>query len=1443
MINGILREKEKRIKEAMKIMGLKNIAFYLSWLITYFIIFTLTSILTTFVYTGTIMKNSSWLLVFLWHWEFCMAQMALGFLVTSFFSKAKAGNVFGFVVSFVLGWLEQISAQDGASRTSKIWTSLGPATSVSLGGQHILNFEAAGSGVTGETVGMELLNYKLAFHYIWMLVDFIIFLLLAAYLDQVLPSEFGVRKHPCFCIKRKKKIVRNRVDEEAIIEHKDNSNFEETDPSLKTQDKNNESIIVRNLKKVYPNGKLAVDGVSYNMYQGQIFALLGHNGAGKTSTINMITGLYPATSGTVSVFGMDIHDQLEDIRKVLGVCPQHDVLFDNLTVKEHLELFATFKGMDKNLIAPEIDKMISDLDLEDKRDYLAKNLSGGQKRKLSIGIAFIGGSKFILLDEPSSGMDTSARRRLWDMLKNYKHGKVVLLTTHYMDEADYLGDRIAIMGEGKIQCLGRPLFLKNKFGVGYSLTMVKKDINVPSEPIIDLVKGIIPECNVLSNVSAEVTFQLPLDTTSRFKTLFESLDSKLDELKVSSYGVSVTTLEEVFLNVSKITTPKNQVDKNSEVIQYQKELDDFDLQKERIRRNWELFKTHFTALALKRYHYFRRDKRGLLLELFLPVLMIIIGIALTKTTLIKEPHPVLITNRFFGHVNDVAYNVKYPYNTAVDTNFKDKFDAGDFIMTPKDVSTLAAFDEEIFKERDMDPWRKFSVFVKKLDTSSHSYSYHAFIDSRAQDAPPFAVNKINQAIIRLATNNPVTIKQYISPFANTKGIGTLENTLDSIPISFIFSIGMSFIPASVITFIVKERELNVKHQQIVSGVSLGAYWLSNYFVDIMKYMVPSILSSLVAKAMNAEGLVSGDRYGMVWLLFVFYGFSITSFVYLTSFLFKDYGAAQMATFIGNFAVGFIGALAIFILRVISPSTTGIAKALHWIFRLLPTFSLTYGFLNVSNVEVYARVEEYWVVKSIYDLDIAGADVLYLAVTSVFYFLCVFVVEALRNKKSLVELMNKDVASPEVERDGDVENEANKIARTTPKEYSVYVKEIRKVYHLPDKKHKVAVDKVSFGIVNGECFALLGVNGAGKTTTFKMLTGEILPTKGEIYINGYEVPNQMSEARKYIGYCPQFDALLENLTAKEHLELYAAVKGIPLEKRGLLIEKQLIELNLKQFENIPAGTYSGGNKRKLSVAIAMIGNPPIVFLDEPSNGMDPEARRFMWNVISRISTERKHSLVILTTHSMEEAEALATKIGIQVDGNLKCLGSAQHIKNRYGGGFELEIKLNLPTKDQIRQLIARSGSNPGDFINQKQVMDLIKLAELPETFCSQISEKGSGSAIYKELQEKTKVEIQMVAEWVLIEKSGKHLDDTLKADFNDVNLIEHFQSFYRYRIVSNISIGKIFGSLEEKKEGLNIMQYSVKQSSLEQIFNAFANNAVTLKKNEDSSTKRTQKADS
>jgi ATP-binding cassette, subfamily A (ABC1), member 3 len=153
-----------------------------------------------------------------------------------------------------------------------------------------------------------------------------------------------------------------------------------------------------------------------------------------------------------------------------------------------------------------------------------------------------------MLDEPTSGMDTTTRRRFWNMIKHYKKDRIIILTTHYMDEADVLGDRICIMAEGKVQCCGTSLFLKNRFGVGYNMKLLKTHRTRSSE-IEKYMNTKIPEAKLLQEVSSEITWQLPGAARSKFKSFFSSLDKDLSNLGLSSYGLSITTLEEVFLRI------------------------------------------------------------------------------------------------------------------------------------------------------------------------------------------------------------------------------------------------------------------------------------------------------------------------------------------------------------------------------------------------------------------------------------------------------------------------------------------------------------------------------------------------------------------------------------------------------------------------------------------------------------------------------------------------------------------------------------------------------------------------------------------------------------------------------------------------------------------------------------------------------------------------------
>lgn len=210
------------------------------------------------------------------------------------------------------------------------------------------------------------------------------------------------------------------------------------------------------------------------------------------------------------------------------------------------------------------------------------------------------------------------------------------------------------------------------------------------------------------------------------------------------------------------------------------------------------------------------------------------------------------------------------------------------------------------------------------------------------------------------------------------------------------------------------------------------------------------------------------------------------------------------------------------------------------------------------------------------------------------------------------------------------------------------------------------------LFRSECFGLLGVNGAGKTSTFKMLTGDVKISSGEAFVRGISLKTDMPDVHKIIGYCPQFDALIEDLTGRETLEMFALLRGVRRNEINALSIRLANELNFMKHIDKKVMEYSGGNKRKLSTAVALIGNPVVVYLDEPTTGMDPGAKRHLWNMVSKIRSSGKS--IVLTSHSMEECEALCTRLAIMVNGEFKCLGSTQHLKNKFSKGFLLTVKV-------------------------------------------------------------------------------------------------------------------------------------------------------------------------
>lgn len=231
-----------------------------------------------------------------------------------------------------------------------------------------------------------------------------------------------------------------------------------------------------------------------------------------------------------------------------------------------------------------------------------------------------------------------------------------------------------------------------------------------------------------------------------------------------------------------------------------------------------------------------------------------------------------------------------------------------------------------------------------------------------------------------------------------------------------------------------------------------------------------------------------------------------------------------------------------------------------------------------------------------------------------------------------------------------------------------------VYELSKYYGKLtAVKEINFSVKQRECFGLLGVNGAGKSTTFRMLTGEEPTDSGNMYLKQWEIHSNRKNYLAEMGYCPQTDALLNSLNAFDHLRLFGLLRGIPKAKIDLEVNKWINRLNLNACMRQPSSTYSGGNKRRLNIAMALIGNPTLVLLDEPTTGVDPAARRSLWSVLQ--SCQAGGQAIILTSHSMEECEALCNRLVIMVKGQLVCIGASQELKQRFGAGYDIHVKLN------------------------------------------------------------------------------------------------------------------------------------------------------------------------
>uniref|UniRef100_A0A669R930 ATP binding cassette subfamily A member 4 n=1 Tax=Phasianus colchicus TaxID=9054 RepID=A0A669R930_PHACC len=1337
-VKSIVLEKEKRLKEAMKNRGITNGVIWCTWFLdSFFMMAVSTFLLTALIMHGQVLHYSSPLLFFLFLLTFNTATVMQCFLFSTFFSKANLAAACSGVLYFTL-YLPHIFCfvwQDRMTVNLKILASLLSQVAFGFGTEYLSRYEEQGLGLQWgniRTSPLEGDEYSFLFSIKMMLFDAFLYGILSWYLDHVFPGDYGLPQPWYFPLQESYWLGSKNPKAEKTATA-DVNTFCEPEPTGLIP-----GVCIQNLVKIFANKpKPAVDRMNITFYEGQITAFLGHNGAGKTTTMSILTGLFPPTSGTVLIGGLDIQTHMDSIRQRLGMCPQYNILFNHLTVAEHILFYSQLKGRSRDEAEQELEMMLEDMGLTHKRNEEAQNLSGGMQRKLSVAIAFVGEAKVVVLDEPTSGVDPYSRRSIWDLLLKYRPGRTIIFSTHHMDEADILGDRIAIISQGKLFCSGSPVFLKNCFGSGFYLTLVRKAKNTRTGGSVVSMRFPPCTCNLKSSCSYDILFTdsnwstltsylhvsealssfllllelVYLLPNKHFKqrsyaSLFRELEETLDDLGLSSFGVSDTPLEEVFLKVTaeadpelvflnvgdtqeNNSTPGKISTENKTAEQTPAETNDTSRMpgipgdqnegKGSLQyKGFQLVHQQFKALFIKRFHHASRSYKDFLTQIVLPASFVLLSLVLTVIIPPFGEYPALTLDPWI-YGQQFTFFRNYPCNNMPT--------AWNIPAVHPNLSNLLL--SQKWSSENPSPSCKCSTH-KKLTmlpecppgAGGLPPPQVVWFNNKGWHAMVSFLNVANNAILRANLRTGQAPEEYGITVVNhplnlTKEqlseVTVLTTSVDAVvAICVIFA--MSFIPASFVLYLIQERVTKAKHLQFVSGVSPAIYWLTNFMWDIVNYAVSAGLVVVIFIGFKKKAYTSRTNLPVFVALLLLYGWAVIPMMYPASSFFSVPSTAYVALSCINLFVGINSSAITFILELFenNPTLLKFNKTLKNVLIVFPHFCLGRGLIdlaiNQAVSEVYARFGEEHV-SNPFQWDFVGKNLIAMAVQGVaFFFLNLLMQHQLFPSRWYI------AKSPIIGEDEDVAEERKRILNGGNKTNTniLELQELTKIYA---GRHKPAVDRLCVGIRPGECFGLLGVNGAGKTTTFKMLTGDTEVTSGDAIVAGNSVLTHISNVHQNMGYCPQFDALDDLLTGREHLYLYARLRGVPAEEIKRVAEWGIQKLGLPMYADQLAGTYSGGNKRKLSTAIALIGCPPLVLLDEPTTGMDPQSRRLLWDSI--VSVLRDGRAVVLTSHSMEECEALCTRLAIMVKGTFKCLGTIQQLKYKFGDGYIVTLKIKAP----------------------------------------------------------------------------------------------------------------------------------------------------------------------
>ncbi|XP_009696182.1 PREDICTED: ATP-binding cassette sub-family A member 9-like [Cariama cristata] len=1239
----VVREK-KKLKVLMRAMGLQDIAFWLSWSLLYTIYISITASLLTLITIRGVTPDCNFFEIFFFYFFYGIASIHFCFMLCSLLKQPDIASFVGFVLHIIFGLLGLLTLFEKLPPSSEWIFNLFSPFVCTAGISKMVKLEKYGPAFPPEL-------YPFFNLYIILNLDSVLYLLLAIYFDKVLPGKYGVPYPPLFFLRRsywcKPRSGYVGVQTGSKSNHHPNLSDNNTEPMPSGFD-GKEAIRLNNIKKIYKKKDKrneALRGLSLNIYEGQITALLGRSGSGKTALLNVLSGFSKPSAGSAMIYDYKVSEvqDMEGIQAMVGICPQFNLHFEALTVKENLRTFAHIKGIERKEVEQEVQKVLTMLDLTDLQDVHANTLSGGQKRKLSLGIAILGNPQVLLLDEPTAGLDPCSRHHVWSLLKERQAGRVTLFTTQSMEEADAHADRKAFLSNGTLQCVGSSLYLKRKWGIGYRLRLRINDLCDP-ELTSSLIRQYIPDATLKGQKEGELCYMLPLENTDSFPDLFSHLESSLLQ-GVVNYEVSRTTLEDVFLKLEGEEAIDQEEDGDLE--ERAQSLLVFSEQGSAAVSGMELWRQQVCAAMRVRFLKLKHEGKllGSTLLFFvifvLPMLTIFTVFQLWESSSSWE----VTASLYFLPTEEKIQNKSTNLLIFNDTGSEIE----DFIAALKTQNIIP----EITLEKDITSIPLYNGAIK-IALEGKSYRFTVMCSAELVNCFPVLMNILSNTFLRLF-NSTAHIRVWSDPFYSTQS-PEIKADIFFICLSYMLTLAAGLPPLFAMSSMEDYKLVDVPLFWTLVCLMFGVLLLFNQSFPLQTSDVLTLIICIIG-----------------------YGVSLVLLVYLIAFKFRTGRSNRYiwsSVFIlVNFTFYMISDLheaLYFTFSTLIP----VFPLLGWLIFCTPRFSFYHstGLLESWN-HVFVAVFAPYIHCVIFAfllrcLEMRSGE----AVTRL------DPIFRIQQRKAVAH-QNRDPPgeeSPEVQ--AERERVRTTMASMQQEESVIVVNSLRKEWEdkkassIFKKKKKVAVKNLSFSVKKGEVLGLLGPSGAGKSTTINMISGDITVTAGEVLLKGCDAaassPGQGS--RGCLGCCPQKDPLWPDLTVHQHLETYAALRGMRKEDAAVTISRIAKALDLQKHLKTPARRLPAGEARKLCFALSVLGDPMVMLWDEPSAGMDLKGQRRMGKVIQTAVKSRERA-AILSTKYLEEA-AMCDRVAILVSGQLRYIGSLDDLKKKFGTSYHLEVKM-------------------------------------------------------------------------------------------------------------------------------------------------------------------------